>query len=191
MPSIIGHTIASVGFGKLFSQERQDLRFWLLAAYCSLIPDGDVILFYFDVPYGHMFGHRGFSHSILFAVILGFSVTLLFFRDIPKYSPQWWRYAAFFSLVTASHGLLDALTYGGYGVGFFVPFSSQRYFFPWRPIEVAPIGGLTRFFGPEGWRVIRSELIWIGIPTAAAITAASLTRRLRRNKKKSSMEIHT
>ena len=181
MPSIIGHTIASVGLGKLFSAEKQDPRFWLLAAYCSLIPDGDVILFYFDVPYGHMFGHRGFSHSILFAVILGFAATFLFFRDIPRWSPSWWRHVFFFSFVTVSHGLLDALTYGGHGVGFFVPFSGQRYFFPWRPIEVAPIGGLTRFFGPEGWPVIRSELIWIGVPVVGIVAAKFIMQYSRKS----------
>ena len=180
MPSIIGHTIASVGLGKLFSQEKQDLRFWLLAAYCSLIPDGDVILFYFKVPYGHMFGHRGFSHSILFAVILGFMVTFLFFRDVPRMSPRWWRYVAFFSIVTLSHGIFDAMTYGGYGVGFFVPLSGQRYFLPWRPIEVAPIGGLTRFFSAEGWPVIRSEFVWIGLPVICLVLAKYLIERSRK-----------
>jgi hypothetical protein len=51
----------------------------------------------------------------------------------------------FFFLATASHGLLDAMTDGGLGVAFFSPFDKHRYFFPWTPIRVSPIG-LTRLF---------------------------------------------
>ena len=41
----------------------------------------------------------------------------------------------------ASHGVLDALTDGGRGVGFLIPFSSERFFFPWRPIPVSSCDG--------------------------------------------------
>jgi hypothetical protein len=37
---------------------------------------------------------------------------------------------AHFSFVTASHGMLDAMTDGGLGVAFFAPFDNARYFFP-------------------------------------------------------------
>ena len=42
--------------------------------------------------------------------------------------------------VVATHGLLDAMTDGGLGVALFWPFTHERYFLPWRPIPVAPIG---------------------------------------------------
>jgi membrane-bound metal-dependent hydrolase YbcI (DUF457 family) len=32
------------------------------------------------------------------------------------------------------------MTNGGRGVGFFIPFSNRRYFLPFRPIRVSPIG---------------------------------------------------
>src|SRR5678815_3579050 len=69
-----------------------------------------------------------------------------------------------FTPVTASHGLLDALTNGGRGIGFFAPFSNHRYFFPWRPIQVSPIG--VGFFSPRGLRVLASEAGWIWVPSA-------------------------
>ncbi|MCA1609672.1 MAG: metal-dependent hydrolase [Acidobacteria bacterium] len=39
-----------------------------------------------------------------------------------------------------SAGLLDTLTDGGLGVALLWPFSNRRFFAPWRPIPVAPIG---------------------------------------------------
>jgi len=56
----------------------------------------------------------------------------------------------YFFLATASHGLLDAMTDGGLGVAFFVPFDKHRYFLPWTPIRVSPIG-VGRFFTDRGF----------------------------------------
>jgi inner membrane protein len=66
-------------------------------------------------------------------------------------------------LSTISHGLLDAMTTGGRGVGFFIPFENSRYFFPLRIIKVSPIG-IEKFFSEWGVQVILSELKYIGIP---------------------------
>lgn len=184
MASFFGHTIASVALGKAFTAEKQALNFWLLAAYCSVIPDGDVISFYFGIPYGHLLGHRGFSHSIVFSAILGMAVTFAFFRHVPRYSARWWKYAIFFFLVTISHGIADALTNGGLGVAFFSPLSNERYFFPWRPIDVSPIGGLIHFFEKEGWAVIKSEIVWIWIPSIALVLCSKVIRRFLNHKTK-------
>jgi inner membrane protein len=48
-------------------------------------------------------------------------------------------------------------------VAFFSPFSNHRYFFPWNPIEVSPIG--ARFFSADGIDVIKSEAVWIWLPS--------------------------
>ena len=79
-----------------------------------------------------------------------------------------------FTAVTASHGLLDALTNGGRGIAFFAPFSDHRYFFPWRPIQVSPIG--VGFFSPRGLRVLASESGWIWVPSAIIAVSARLFR---------------
>jgi hypothetical protein len=50
------------------------------------------------------------------------------------------RTALFAVVVLASHGLLDTMTDGGLGCALLWPFSLTRYFAPWRPIPVAPIG---------------------------------------------------
>lgn len=186
MASIFGHAVISAALGKAFSSEKQSLNFWLLALYCSVLPDGDVVAFYLGIPYGHILGHRGLSHSILFAAIVGFAVAFFFYRHLPRYSPQWWRYFFFFSFVTISHAFADAFTNGGLGVAFFAPFSNERYFFPWRPIEVSPIGGLTRLFDKEGMVVIKSELLWIWLPSVTLVLLSFGIRKFGRKEKRAS-----
>jgi inner membrane protein len=74
-------------------------------------------------------------------------------------------------LATASHGFLDAMTDGGLGVAFFSPFSNKRYFLPWTPIRVSPIGA-GRFFSSRGLDVLRTEFLWIWLPAAVLVMAA-------------------
>ena len=53
---------------------RRLLEFGVLA---SILPDIDVAAFRFGIPYENMFGHRGFTHSILFAVLVGIAFAVL------------------------------------------------------------------------------------------------------------------
>ena len=89
-------------------------------------------------PTDHVLGHRGLSHSLLFAAVLASVVTAIVRRTRPA-QPGDRGSGSYFFLATASHGLLDAMTTGGLGVAFFAPFSDARYFLPWRPIVVSPI----------------------------------------------------
>jgi inner membrane protein len=68
------------------------------------------------------------------------------------------------------------MTDGGLGVAFFSPFNNTRYFLPWTPIRVSPIG-IGRFFGPRGLEVVRSELLWIWLPAAILIISFWILRR--------------
>jgi inner membrane protein len=158
--------------------------FWVLTALCAILPDADVVAFDLGLDYGHMLGHRGISHSLPFAVGVGAAVAAALGRGT-------WRTArvslfVYFFLVTASHGFLDAFTDEGLGVAFFAPFSGERYFFPWRPLEVAPIGGHGFFTAREvrgGLRwveVLWSEVRWVWIPAAAVVLAAWQRRRIGR-----------
>src|SRR5215813_8832160 len=77
----------------------------------------------------------------------------------------------FLFFATASHGVFDALTNGGLGVAFFSPFDNSRYFFPWTPIRVSPIGA-GRFFSSRGIAVLQSEMLVIWIPAMLLTVAA-------------------
>ncbi|MEO6785712.1 MAG: metal-dependent hydrolase [Chthoniobacteraceae bacterium] len=161
MATILTHPAVPLALGLALGTRvipRRLLEFGIIA---SILPDVDVAAFRFGIPYGSMFGHRGFTHSILFAVLVGIA-----FAAFSKVGRERWRTVFLFTtFATLSHGLLDALTNGGLGVGFFVPFSSQRYFFPADWIEVSPIG--AGFFSARGVTVLRSELLVVWLPCLA------------------------
>lgn len=180
MPTIFTHAVAALAVGKASAGARKmPARFWLLTALCAMLPDADVVGFSFGLR-GSMLGHRGLSHSFFFALIVALLVVGLAFRKARPFKTGW--LVLYFFAVTASHGLLDALTDGGSGVAFFAPFDGTRYFFPWRPIEVSPLS-LDRFFSSRGAEVIKSEMVWVWIPAAALIALAWLFRRLRASAK--------
>lgn len=149
-------------------------RFWIVATVCAVLPDADVIGFALGIRYGDVPGHRGLSHSILVAVLVGWLVVWVFFRE-PVAGVRKSALVFFFFVATISHGCLDALTNGGLGVAFFAPLENTRYFFPWRPIEVSPIG--AQFFSERGMTVLLSELRWVWLPSLVTLTAWAMWRR--------------
>jgi inner membrane protein len=178
MPSIFSHAIVAVTLGEFYPARRVPVRFWVLSAICAALPDIDVIGFAFGIPYGALLGHRGLTHSLCFAAVLSLLVVWLRF-NARWFSKQWCLLVVYFFIVTASHGVLDAMTNGGLGVAFFSPFSNTRYFFSWRPIQVSPIGLDFLFSGPS-WLI--SEIKWIWIPAAVLVASASFYRKLRDEK---------
>jgi len=180
MASAFGHALAAIAPGKYYPYKKQ-LKFWMLAAFCAVFPDADVIAFNLGIPYEHVFGHRGITHSIFFALLFGPIITLLFYRKTSLFSAKGITLSFFFALFTLSHALLDAMTTGGLGVAFFAPFDNARHFLPWRPIKVSPIGA-GNFFAERGWNVIKSEAIWIGLPSTVLIVGAQLIKKWRKAK---------
>lgn len=142
---------------------------------CSVIPDLDVAGFRFGIPYGNFWGHRGITHSLIFAAILAGTVALTCF---PRGASGLGRLSlsAYLFLATVSHGVLDAMTNGGLGVAFFSPFDNSRHFFPWRPIRVSPISP-ARFFSGRGYLVLESELLWIWLPILLLAGTVLILRR--------------
>jgi inner membrane protein len=173
--TIISHGVAAIAIGKVFTREPMPPRFWVLSVVCAMLPDIDVLSFAFGIRYSDMLGHRGLTHSLPFALATGFIAAWLSLRGAPQPTGKWFMLIVYFFLTTASHGLLDAMTDGGLGVAFFAPFSNQRYFLPWRPIEVSPIG-LNFFFSSRSLVVIWSEIKWIWIPSALVFAVAELVR---------------
>ncbi len=148
MASAFGHAFVAIALGSSFSKQIKTWKFWLIGIACSILPDADVISFKFGIPYGDFWGHRGFTHSFLFAILCAIVVTFLFYRD-QFFSKRGIALIFFFFICTASHSILDAMTSGGLGVAFFSPWDNTQYFFPWRPIQVSPIGA-ENFFSEWG-----------------------------------------
>lgn len=176
MPTIFSHSIAALAVGHAVAPSGMPAKFWVASAVCAALPDIDVVSFAFGVRYTDMWGHRGITHSFSFALVLGVVVALLFFREVPILSSYWLLLASYFFIITSSHAVLDALTNGGLGVALFAPFTNDRYFFPWRPIEVSPIG-LDAFLSGRGLAVVLSEIKWIWFPSGVIVVAAWFLRR--------------
>jgi inner membrane protein len=181
MASLFTHAFVGTVLGQAGTSDwRKDRRFWGLIIVCSILPDIDSIGFHLGIPYSSFWGHRGITHSLTFAAILAVCVSVGFSRIFGR--P--WRLALLLFLVTATHGLLDAMTDGGLGVAFFSPFDLQRYFLPWRPIHVSPIG-VGRFFSARGLRILWSEILWVWLPVLGIWALAKTAQMLRRLWKKS------
>lgn len=179
MPTFIGHAVTGIALSSTVSQKRQWLRVGILSVVCSVAPDIDAIGFKLGIPYQHWLGHRGFSHSIVFAAALGLIASLFAYEKSAKK-----KYLLFGVLFASGlvHDILDAMTNGGLGVAFFSPFSDKRYFLPWRPIEVSPLS-LRRFLTPRGFRVIKSEFIWVMAPSLCFMMLTVWYRMGRRHRK--------
>lgn len=161
LASAFSHAIAALSIGACFYRPGVPRRFWVAGALCAVLPDLDVLGFGLGIQYSDPLGHRGLTHSLPFAAALAALVTFTAFRGIPGLSRQ--ALFGYLFVATASHGLLDAMTDGGLGVAFFAPFSNARYFLPWTPIRVSPIG-VSRFFTDRALAVLKSEFVWIWIP---------------------------
>ena len=145
---------------------------------CSVAPDLDSIGFQLGIPYHHWLGHRGFSHSILFALILAL-IASLFILSIEKTAKRRFMFFLAFFICAFIHDMLDAMTNGGLGVAFFSPLSEQRFFLPWRPIQVSPISP-KRFFTSRGLAVLSNEFIYVILPSLLVTIVAIWKRKSHR-----------
>ena len=161
MPTVITHAIVPLALGWAMGRKAMPTPLLLAGAAVAMLPDADVLAFHFGIDYADAFGHRGATHSLVFAALIGLlGVWVARLLDVAP-----WRAALRLAVCTASHPLFDALTNGGLGVAAFWPWSDERLFAPWRPILVSPIG--LDFFGERGARVLASEIQSLWLPTFA------------------------
>jgi inner membrane protein len=139
MPGL-GHIAVGVAAGRLHGRRGRGpatlaVSMALFSA-LSMLPDADVLAFSFGIPYGAEWGHRGAFHSVAVGLVLGLSAGL-----IGRLAGAEWRRTTLLAcLVAVSHCFLDTLTDGGRGIAVLWPMSNERFFAPWRPIPVSPLG---------------------------------------------------
>lgn len=159
MSSLFGHALAGLTISAAFSQGRPPRRLWITAVACAVAPDLDWFTAFLPLPDGNSLTHRGITHSLVATLLISLGALFLAYRDRLR-EPRLW--ACLFS-ATLSHSLLDALTFGGTGVAFLLPFSDVRFVSLWQPIFVSPIplsGNLL------DWLLfsLSTEALWIGVP---------------------------
>ena len=192
MPSALGHTVAALAIGSAFPRRWIGRAALATGVALAVLPDADVLGWRLGVPYESLFGHRGITHSLSFAAAAAAVGTAILARASRTRGSQGasaeaasavhghragWLFAFLF-VAAASHGLLDAATDGGRGIAFFAPFNEARYFFPFRPIAVSPLNPVG-FFSERGATILRSEALWIGLPSAALAALSWTVRRIR------------
>ena len=172
MPTILTHPAIPLAIGLALGSKVVPTRLLVAGVIASIIPDADVIAFRLDLPYDSVYGHRGFTHSVIFAFALGLlGACFLRLLRVSAVAALMFIFAA-----AVSHGVLDSFTNGGHGIAFLWPWSTERFFAPLEFIEVSPIG-LSRFFSARGVAVLRSELVYVWLPCALAVLVVLLARR--------------
>lgn len=159
MPTLFTHPAVPLALGLGLGTRTISRRLLWVGVGLSILPDLDVLSFQFAIPYAAGLGHRGFTHSLIFAALVALLGALLLRRYQERFAPS----LLFLLVAAASHGALDALTNGGYGIAFFWPFSLERYFAPVQVIEVSPLSAV-RFFSSRGATVLMSEFFWVWLP---------------------------
>lgn len=172
MPTVLSHPAVPLAIGLAAGRSAVSRRLLLVGALCSSLPDIDTLGYWAGIPYGQLLGHRGLTHSIFFACVVAGIASLA--APVLASTAKWSFGFVFIS--TASHGLLDTLTDGGRGIALLSPFSNHRYFAPWRPIPVSPIGvsGPSRMLS-----LLAAELVLLWVPLLALATVGYAWRRLR------------
>ena len=171
MPTILSHPAVPLALGLGFGARVVPRPLLIAGVLASVVPDLDVIGFSFGVAYADAAGHRGITHSITFALLLG--VIAVF--SARKLRASRWASFVFVFVAAVSHGLLDMLTNGGLGVALFWPLSGERLFFPAQPIRVSPLG--LGVFSVAGLRVFASEALWVWMPAFLLFAAFRWRRR--------------
>lgn len=136
MSSFIGHALTGVISKQRIKTELQPEKerlLYILAAAAALLPDLDVLFFILIRPDG-MLPHRGFSHSLLFAVLAAALLTALTRKAFPV--PRL-RLFLVYLVPLLAHLALDYLMGAGPRVPFFAPFSYEGFLAPVRLVPCA------------------------------------------------------
>ena len=99
----------------------------LLGALAQSIPDLDFIAAFWKDTASNLLAHRGFTHSILFAIMATFLFGLLAEHYHRQHRIGYTTWLLFFGLQISIHLLLDL--FNSYGIGLLEPFSHARFSF--------------------------------------------------------------
>ena len=126
MPSLFSHAAVAIAIGSL-AAPRPLLRPFLVAgAVCAVMPDLDIVG---PSGVGFLGGHRGFTHSLTFAGLVGLTSAYIV-RKRPEWRGARLRLLLFIAAATATHGCLDSLTSVSQGAQLLSPFSLQQFRVP-------------------------------------------------------------
>lgn len=177
LATVITHAIAASALATVAPKELSRARLVIVLGVLAMIPDLDVIGFHYGILYADALGHRGFTHSILFATIAAVVTPFIAFSKLRVLRRPWWIVVGLAFIATLSHGVIDSFSDAGLGVGFFIPFDDTRFFAPWRPLATSPLS-ISAFINGPAARILMNEFYWVGIPLAGLFGGLYLIRRI-------------
>jgi inner membrane protein len=134
VPTPISHAAVGFAIGTWTQPAPPSLRICVAASACAALPDIDVV-WSMSLPDSSPFAHRAITHSIVFAVAAALCMRAVFFRQGPR------RITLTLGIAALSHSCLDAFSRYSLGIAFFLPFSAQRFRFPWTPLGSVSLAG--------------------------------------------------
>jgi inner membrane protein len=118
------HTVLGACVGEAIAGKKMGKQAMLWGALANNIPDVDVLTSLWMTQVDGLLAHRGFTHSILFALLLSPLLAYAFSRGHRNKNIFFKDWLLIFASGMFIHILIDALTC--YGTGWYEPFSHHR-----------------------------------------------------------------
>ncbi len=118
------HIALGACMGEAFAGKTVGRKAMLWGVLAQSVPDIDFLGALWMDTSSNLLGHRGFTHSILFAAIVTVLLALLAEKWHRPHNISFARWTAFFGAAIFMHIFFDA--FNNYGVGWFEPFSHHR-----------------------------------------------------------------
>ena len=121
------HIALGACIGEVFFEKKIGKKALLWGALAQSIPDIDFLASFWLSTSENLLAHRGFTHSILFALIIVPLFAVVADRLHRPHDTNFKKWSLFFAAEVFLHLFLDA--FNNYGIGWFEPFSHQRFSF--------------------------------------------------------------
>jgi inner membrane protein len=115
--------------GQAFAGKQLGKRAMFLGAIAQSVPDIDFAAAFFTTTSENLLAHRGFTHSILFVLLITPLLTLIAERLHRPHDISLKKWVLFFGVQAVIHLFIDGMNV--YGVGWFEPFSHYRVSYNW------------------------------------------------------------
>ncbi len=118
------HIVLGACIGEAMIGNKAGKKGMLIGALAQSIPDIDFVASLFTSTSQNLLAHRGFTHSILFALLFTPTISLVFNHWGKPLNVSFKRWMIFFAVQSFVHVFIDA--FNNYGVGWFEPFNHTR-----------------------------------------------------------------